>query len=192
MSQSFNLTYNCISARVLLCTLTISRIKKQTVGGIKQAGAKVTSEYFGFSPFRMLTHNLITRGEARRIQNTHVNTAEKVKSSCEHVFHPRPETHRWNCNQQLSLSALQHLYQRSEYDTGQVANALSPPWKTSIQTSRRMWLHSRVIVQPIVVAKPVNPAYRTGIMGTKRDRGAARDSVSAHYRETDSLGHENV
>ena len=54
----------------------------------------------------MLTHNLLTWGKAMRTQNTHVNTVEKVKSSCEHVFHPRPETHRWNCNQQLSLSQL--------------------------------------------------------------------------------------
>lgn len=47
-------------------------------------------------------------------------------------------------------------------------------------------------MQPIVVVKPVNPAYRTGRMGARRNRGAARDSVSTHYRETDSLGHENV
>lgn len=35
-------------------------------------------------------------------------------------------------------------------------------------------------------------ASGSGIMGKRRDRGAARDSVFAHNRETDSLGHEKV
>lgn len=153
---------------------------------------QVTSEYFGVSHFRMLTHNPLTWREAGRTQNTHLNTAEKVKSSCEHVFHPRPETHRWNSNQQISLSTSASLIKGQNMILVKWPNAFPPPWKTSIQASGRMWLHSRVIVQPIVVVKPVNPAYRTGITGTRRDRGAAGDSASAHYRETDSLGHENV
>lgn len=48
-------------------------------------------------------------------------------------------------------------------------------------------------MQSIVAVKPVNRAYKTGIMGTRRDgAAAARDSASARYRETDSLGHEDV
>lgn len=41
----------------------------------------------------------------RGVQNSHLSTAEKVNSSCEHVFNPRPETHRWHSNQQIAHSA---------------------------------------------------------------------------------------
>ncbi len=100
----------------------------------------------------MLTHNPLTRWEARRTQNTHLNTAEKVNSSCEHVFHPRPETHRWDSNQQISLSTSASLpkVRIHCWSSSHALNALCPPWKTSIQTSRRCDYTSESLCSPLL------------------------------------------
>ncbi len=149
------------------------------------------AKYSGASLLRMLTHNPLPCWGLRRIQNTHLNTTEKVKSSCEHVFHPRPETHRWDFRQQNSLSTSASLSKvRIGYWSSIQCSLRTVKDKHS--DKQQTWLHFRVTVQPIVERKSVNLVYWTGSMSTRRDRGAARASASAYYRKTDSLGHKNV
>lgn len=127
----------------------------------------------------MLTQKPATLGAVQRAQNTNLNASVKVKASWEHVFDPRPETHRWSSHQQISSClppwALQNVYQRSEYDAGQVAKAPSPTVKNKHSDKQE-----NVITPPTPCATHCCREASESSLQQSQSRAEARDS--AHYK----------